>query len=240
MSRFWLFILSLFFATSAFAAVVFPHLSGRVVDEAGILTPTQEQKLTEVLAAHEAVTSNQLIVVTLKDLGQNTIEDYGYKLGREWGIGQKDKNNGVLFIIAPNDRQVRIEVGYGLEGQLTDALSRAIIEKEVLPHFKAGDYAGGIEAGVKVIIAALDGNLEPLGKKKNADFILIFVVCIFAVAIILVFISHRRNPVDPRNDDDDPSVGGRGSLSRVTSRTSSSSFRSSGGRFGGGGSSGKW
>ena len=106
-------------------ALTFPTLTGRVVDEANILDPaTQRAALTQKLADLEAKSTDQVVVVTLKSLQGTSIEDYGYQLGRHWQIGQKDKNNGVLLIVAPNERKVRIEVGYGLEGTLTDLVSQ--------------------------------------------------------------------------------------------------------------------
>src|ERR1700736_726173 len=109
----------------------FPALTGRVVDEAGLLDAAARTALTESLAALEQKTTDQLVVVTLKSLQGTSIEDYGYQLGRRWQIGQKDKNNGVLLIVAPNERKVRIEVGYGLEGTLTDAVSRLLIANAI-------------------------------------------------------------------------------------------------------------
>ena len=105
------------------AAIKFPELTGRVVDNAGLLSPAVEQALTEQLAAHEQATTNQVVVVTLPNLQGYTIEEFGYQLGRYWGIGQKGKDNGVVFLVAKAERKVRLEVGYGLEGVLTDALS---------------------------------------------------------------------------------------------------------------------
>ena len=139
------------------AATVFPALSGRVVDEAALLSPAQRAALTAELAGLESATTNQLVVVTLKSLQGYDIADYGYRLGRYWGIGQKGKDNGVLLIVAPNERKVRIEVGYGLEGVLTDYLCKQIIEGSILPAFKKGDYAGGITAGTSAIISRLSG-----------------------------------------------------------------------------------
>ncbi|MBZ0139108.1 MAG: TPM domain-containing protein, partial [Pseudorhodoplanes sp.] len=118
----------------------FPPLSGRVVDEAGLLDAATRAALTQTLAGLEARSTDQLVVVTLRSLRGTSIEDYGYRLGRAWQVGQKDKNNGVLLIVAPNERKVRIEVGYGLEGTLTDAISKFIIENSILPRFKAGDF----------------------------------------------------------------------------------------------------
>jgi uncharacterized protein len=148
-------------AALAFAAPRFPPLTGRVVDRAGLLSPEQVEALTDKLAAYEAATSNQVVVVTVDDLQGYTIEDYGYQLGRHWGIGQEGKDNGVLLIVAPEERKVRIEVGYGLEGTLTDALSKIIIEREIIPRFKRGDMAGGIVAGTDAILQALGGEYAP-------------------------------------------------------------------------------
>src|SRR5713226_1810410 len=135
----------------------FPPLTGRVVDDAGILTDSTRAALTDMLAQHERATGNQVVVVTLKDLQGYTIEDFGYQLGRKWGIGQKGKNNGVLLIVAPKEHKVRIEVGYGLEGTLTDAVSREIIEREILPDFRRGDFNAGVLAGTGSILTRLSG-----------------------------------------------------------------------------------
>jgi uncharacterized protein len=110
----------------------FPSLTGRVVDEANLFDPAARAALTETLAGLESKTTNQLVVVTLKSLQGTSIEDYGYQLGRKWQIGQRDKNNGALLIVVPNERKVRIEVGYGLEGTLTDALTK-LIHREFNP-----------------------------------------------------------------------------------------------------------
>ncbi len=151
----------LFMSTAiALAAPPFPALSGRVVDEAGILSPQFESEIGALLAAHEQATTNQLVVVTLKSLDGYDIADYGYQLGRHWGIGQKGRNNGVLLIIAPNERKLRIEVGYGLEGVLTDAESQAIIERVIKPALRQGNYEQGIRAGVNAIFAALGGEFQ--------------------------------------------------------------------------------
>ena len=156
MMRF-LILAMLLLARPLWAAPDFPELTGRVVDQAGLLTPAQVQSLSGALASAEQNTSNQVVVVTLTDLQGYDIADYGYQLGRHWGIGSKDNDNGVLLIVAPNDRKVRIEVGYGLEGALTDALSSIIIQQEILPAFRQGQFYGGIQAGVTAIQAAIKG-----------------------------------------------------------------------------------
>jgi len=142
------------------ATLDFPPLTGRVVDEAGILSLSFRNEISAQLAAHEQATSNQVVVVTLKTLRGDDISDYGYQLGRHWAIGQKGKNNGVLLIVAPNEKKMRIEVGYGLEGVLTDAESRVIIERVIKPPFRQGDYEQGIRAGVNAIFAALGGEFQ--------------------------------------------------------------------------------
>src|SRR5258706_2774915 len=141
-------------------ALPFPELSGRVVDDAGILDAAAKAALEGKLAEFEQKTPGQLVVVTLKSLQGTSIEDYGYQLGRHWGFGQKEKNTGALLIVAPNERKVRIEVGYGFEGTLTDAVSRLIIENSIIPRFRANDFAGGVGRGVDDIIQAVSVDSE--------------------------------------------------------------------------------
>lgn len=140
-----------------FAQINFPELTGRVVDNADILDDKTERVLSEQLEAHEQATGNQIVVVTLPNLQGHTIEDYGYQLGRHWQLGQKDKDNGALLIVAQEERKVRIEVGYGLEGELTDAVVSSIIHMVILPQFRQGDFNGGISAGATKMIEALGG-----------------------------------------------------------------------------------
>jgi uncharacterized protein len=147
-----------FALAASYAALSFPALSGRVVDDADILSSSTRDTLTRLLAEHEKQTGNQVVVVTLKSLQGSTIEQYGYQLGRAWGIGIKGKNNGALLIVSPNTHDVRIEVGYGLEGLLTDAQSKLIIENVMLPSFRKGDYDGGVLNGTITTLKALGGN----------------------------------------------------------------------------------
>ena len=130
----------------------FPALTGRVVDDAHVLSPQVQADLTTKLAALEQKTSRQLVVVTLPTLGGDDIEDYGYQLGRAWGIGQKGISNGALFIVVPSEHKVRIEAGYGLEATLTDAMSSVILQRAVIPKFRSGDVQGGIVDGTDAII----------------------------------------------------------------------------------------
>ncbi|MFM5924803.1 MAG: TPM domain-containing protein [Novosphingobium sp.] len=136
-------------------AQTFPELTGPVVDQADILPPDAEARLTQKLVALKAQSQRELTVVTLKDLQGYDIADYGYQLGRHWGLGDKARNDGAILIIAPNQRKLRIEVGYGLEGTLTDGLSSLIINRLIVPKFKAGDMVGGIEAGTDALIQQL-------------------------------------------------------------------------------------
>jgi uncharacterized protein len=137
------------------AGPTFPALTGRVVDNANILNAQTKADLNDKLAVLEEKTSRQLVVVTLPSLQGYDISDYGYQLGRAWGIGQAKLNNGVLLIIAPNEHKARIEVGYGLEPILTDALSSVILQNAVLPKFRSGDFNGGVTAGVDALIQQL-------------------------------------------------------------------------------------
>jgi uncharacterized protein len=160
--------LAVFFAAvAAHAALSFPALTGRVVDDAGILSGETKQKLEAFLAEHEQQTGHQVVVATLKDLGGTDIADYGYQLGRAWGIGQKGKNTGALIIVSPATHDVRIEVGYGLEGDLTDAQSKLIIENVMLPAFRKGDYDKGVLDGTVNVLRTLGG--KPTGAESIAQ-----------------------------------------------------------------------
>ncbi len=182
----WLILLLLQLAVLCHAGYDFPKLTGRVVDNASLLSPAVKEQLTQQLAAHEQQTTNQVVVLTLQTLQDYPIEDYGYQLGRHWGIGQKDKNNGILLIVAPNERKVRIEVGYGLEGQLTDALSHDIIQNRILPRFREGNFEAGIVAGVDSILAVLGGNYEPvkrLNSPKAKDSMNMLIIGLIALVV---------------------------------------------------------
>lgn len=150
------------------AAQEFPKLTGRVVDAANIIPPADEAALTGKLEAVETASSRQLVIATVPSLQGYDIADYGYQLGRHWQIGQKGANNGLILLVAPNERKVRIDVGYGLEPIMTDALSHQIITQQILPRFKAGDYPGGINAGADSIIEQLRAPPEQAEQKALA------------------------------------------------------------------------
>ena len=157
----WRFLLlASIFTSAAFAADV-PFLSGRVVDDAEVLAPPSRERLTATLKEHEEKTTNQIVVLTVPTIGNDSIEEYASRVFAEWKLGQKGKNNGVLVVVVPKDRKMRIEVGYGLEGTLTDAMSSRIIRNEMTPQFKAGSFDRGVENGVNAIVALLEGGAAP-------------------------------------------------------------------------------
>ena len=133
----------------------YPKLTGKVVDQAGLLSPAQVVDLTSKSESLEARTGRQFVVATVRSLEDRTIEEYATGLFRHWGIGDKERDDGVLLLIAPNERKVRIENGYGAEAFMTDIVSGRIIRDTILPRFKAGDMAGGIAAGADQIIAMM-------------------------------------------------------------------------------------
>ena len=161
----WLALLAL--ATPAVAQTFPPNNGSPVVDQAGILTPAQELDLTSKSQALYAQTGRAFAVATVNSLEGYPVEDYAYRLGRAWGLGQKGKDNGVLLLVAPNERKVNIATGYGAGAYMTDAMSGLIIRETILPHFKQNppDYGGGIEAGADAIIKQM--SLPPDQAQKN-------------------------------------------------------------------------
>jgi uncharacterized protein len=150
----------------AFAAT-FPPLTGRVVDQANIIPVETRSVLTSKLADLESKSGIQLVVATVASLEGGEIEPYANQLFRTWKLGEAQKNNGVLLLVAPNERRVRIETGYGLEGTLTDALSKVIISNAITPRFKTGDFGGGITRGVDDIITVLTTDASEWQKRPS-------------------------------------------------------------------------
>lgn len=148
---------------SAFCAhaVDVPYLTGRVTDAAGILSAETRKSITERLKAHEDKTSNQIEVLTVPTLDGAGIEEYAVAVFKQWKLGRKGKDNGILLVVAPKDRRMRIEIGYGLEGTLTDGMAGSIIRNVMTPHFKNGDYNKGINEGVGAVISVLEGGKAP-------------------------------------------------------------------------------
>lgn len=158
MSRALLLLLAL---AAPAGALEVPYLSGRVNDHAGLLSAPAAQALEAKLKDFESRTGHQVAVLTLDSLEGEPLEDFSLKVARTWALGRKGKNDGVLFLISKTDRKLRIEVGHGLEGSLPDALAGRIIQNEVVPRFRAGDFEGGVAAGADAIVAAADGTYSP-------------------------------------------------------------------------------
>lgn len=244
----------------------FPALSGRVVDNADILSPAAEGQITALSEQLEQKTGAQFVVATLPDLQGTSIEDFGYQLGRAWQIGRKGYDDGVLLLVAPNDREVRIEVGYGLEPVLTDAASSVIIQNAIIPAFKSGDMEGGTLEGAKDIAALISdpnnkdalpaagaviggdgGNIRPPGETGFSSDMLVFLLfgLIFGAMPILTIANWVRCLINPAYGAElvpmpRPSrftPGGWGGGGRGGS---GGGFSGGGGSFGGGGSSGSW
>lgn len=251
-----------FVTNPAYAEPAFPPLTGRVVDNANIIPADIETQLDAKLAQIETESSDQIVVVTLPSLQGYEIEEFGYRLGREWAIGQKKLNNGLLLIVAPNERKVRIEIGYGLEGVMPDGLSAQIIRNDILPRFKAGDMPGGIVAGVdgidKILKASPEERAERLAKappkpsqQSDPEGIPIVFIIILMVWIFIMISQSKRNRFRNRRsdaidilpiilsdwDDDDRGGGGFGGFG---GGGFGGGFGGGGGSFGGGGSSGSW
>ena len=136
----------------------FPALTGRVVDRAGLLPAAEETRLAGKAQALDRATGHQLVVVTVPSLGGHKIEDYARDLGNHWGIGRKGVDDGVLIVVAPTERHVRIAVGKGLETTLTDAEAQRIIDRDMLPAFRSGDFVGGVDGGVTDVVHELGGD----------------------------------------------------------------------------------
>ena len=148
---------ALWLAATAVPAADVPYLSGRVVDEAEILSPAARERLVATSKAHEDRTTNQVVVLTVPSIGGESIEEYANRVFKTWKLGQLGKDNGVLVLVVPNDRKMRIEVGYGLEGTLPDVDAARIIRNRITPRFKAGDFDGGVTEGIDAIVAQLEG-----------------------------------------------------------------------------------
>jgi uncharacterized protein len=259
-------LLMLLFPAPA-AAQEFPPLSGRVVDQANLLNPQQEAELTQRLQALEQASSRQLVVATIASLGGYPIEEYGYRLGRHWQIGQREANNGVILIVAPTEKRARIEVGYGLEPIITDALSHQIIQQQMVPRFRQNDFAGGIMAGADAIIQQLQAPPEQAeqraleaarasqaggGPESGSIFPLIFwfIVLTFVVVPMLRSGFGGRKYRGRRRRRGGPIViwgpglggwsGGGGWSSGGGFGGGGGGFGGGGGSFGGGGASGGW
>jgi uncharacterized protein len=248
-------------ALPALAEPKFPPLTGRVVDDAHLLSPQTDQKLDQELAQLEQKTGHQLVVATVPDLQGYEIEEYGYRLGRTWALGRKGINDGAILLVAPKERKVRIEVGYGLEPVLTDALSNLILQRKVLPEFRAGRMEQGVVAGTEALIQQLSlpddqakaqvaqaSQAQPApAERDRAPPIPVLIAVVIVFFILAGAFSRRRSYYG--------GGGGGGGLWWLLPLILSSGrrggggwggdgggggFSGGGGSFGGGGSSGSW
>jgi uncharacterized protein len=167
----WLLTAALALASVGVAAdVPVPPLTARVIDQTGTLSPTEQAALTARLADLEARKGSQIAVLMVATTEPDTVEQYGIRVAEAWKLGRKGVDDGAILIVAKDDRKLRIEVGYGLEGAMPDAIAKRIVREDIAPRFRSGDYAGGISAGVERMIAVVDGEaLPPPSARRGAS-----------------------------------------------------------------------
>ena len=233
----------------AAAAPNFPALSGRIVDQAHIIPAATIAAIEPKLAGLEAKSGIQLVVATVSSLQGEEIEPYANELFRAWKLGEKTKNNGVLLLVAPKEHRVRIEVGYGLEGTLTDALSAIVIANAMTPRFKANDFGGGIERGVDDIITILttdsaDWQARPQVRLDSQDtappWVAPFALIVIFLVILLSVVSPGFRSVLFQILLMMFLTSGRGGGGASWGGSSGGGFSGGGGSSGGGGASGGW
>lgn len=236
---------ALLLAGAAFALSVPPAPSGRVSDYAGLFRPEEKAALESRLRAIEEANSNQIVVAVFKTLEGDSLEDFSIRLSDAWKVGHKGRDNGVLLLIVKDDRKVRIEVGKGLEGAITDALSGRIIRDVLAPPFREGRYAVGVAEAVEALDKASRGEFKPMAKRSGdegrpstkASFFFIFLIFIIFIFVSRLFSSRQ--------------IGGRGGGGmfffpmggwggRGGGFGGGGGFSGGGGSFGGGGASGGW
>jgi len=260
--RFAFALMALFVISAAAPSEYLAHPNGTaVIDEAGILRPAARESLNEILTTFDKNSTNQIMLVSLKSLGGYSIEEIGVEQARALGIGQKGRDNGVLLLVAPHEHKVRIEVGYGLEGVLTDMRAKRIISNKILPYFRQGDYESGVISGISAIISTIESGdikFDPLNANAQQDpsnkdfaiFMVLFAVLLFAILSRRVT-RRRRSDEDIISSADIISEIARSSRMRGGSSGdfgrfggnggfSGGGFSGGGGSFGGGGASGSW
>lgn len=231
-------LLSLLLPLTASALEV-PKLAGYVHDHAGVISPDIELKIENFLRGFEASDSTQLVILTIASLEGESLEEYSLKVADSWKLGQQAKDNGALLLIAKQERKIRIEVGYGLEGKLTDLLAGRIIDNEITPQFKAGDYDAGVIAGISAMAEAVRGEYQGTGKtarKKQRSSWGSLALLLFLGPGMLLFGGGRRG----RHHRSGLWIGGGGFGGGSGGGSGGGGFSGGGGGFGGGGSSGGW
>ncbi len=249
------------FLCAALAAIAWPPLTGRVNDGANLLSTATRSALESKLADLENRSSIQLVVATVPSLQDNDIETFANGLFRAWRLGEAKSNNGVLLVVAPTERKVRVEVGYGMEGTITDALSSVIISSAIVPKFKAADFSGGVTAGVDALIEAMTNDQSEWHRKikvrqdaNEFDGTIPFLVIVLVIIILMVMSRNARGPGrwvrrgnqsvflpgPPGGGWSSGSSWGGGSWTSGSSGGDSGGFSGGGGSSGGGGASGSW
>ncbi len=254
MKRLWILLTSVIFLLPFQArALSIPRLQGYVNDYANMISRATRDQLEEELKSYDQSDSTQLVILTVPSLEGEPVEDYSIKVVEAWKLGRARKDNGILFLVSKNDRKMRIEVGRGLEGRLTDLMAGRIIDLVVKPRFKRGDYDGGFTAGVASLIDATRGEFKAEGKDSRkgtqpfqASWLFLFVVLI----LFFFFLSAARRRTTPdrwATQSDRTRARSPGGFVILPSRRGdrsvrdeSGTFQGGGGTFGGGGASGDW
>jgi uncharacterized protein len=234
-------VFSLLLLSLSLLAISFPELSGRVVDQAGIFSNSEERQLTSLLQGLEKDSDIQAVVVSVKSLEGYAVEDYTIRLAEDWGIGSRSSDNGLILLVAPNERDVRIEVGYGLEHKLTDGMSGYILRKDIIPNFRNGGYFAGIKAGLITINNVMTGKTnisqEDISRSRREEkkgssigyiIFLIIISLLFRGRLFPLLLFGSLMGGGGRGGRGGGSFGGGGG------------FSGGGGGFGGGGASGSW
>jgi uncharacterized protein len=241
---FWIFWLILFFSALPASALEAPaRPEGRVTDQTGTLTPGEMAALNQKLSADERETTNQIAVLLIPSLQGDSLEEFSIRLAEKWKIGQRGKNNGVILLIVKNEKKLRIEVGYGLEGALPDALAGSIIRNEIAPRFKTGQFFQGIDAGINAIMAATKGEYKAPRKKTQSSPgfpFWMFIPVVFIVAFIFMTAIGRRRYYHSGGSRGWTTGGGYWGGGGSSGGDSGGGFSGGGGDFGGGGASGDW
>ena len=223
-----------------------PELWGlRVHDDAHVLKQETIDALEQRLKVYEDSTSNQIAILTTQSLEGEVLEEYSLKVAEAWKLGKENKDNGVLLLIAVDDHKMRIEVGHGLEGVLTDAHSNRIIRNEMTPNFRKSDYDAGVTAAVDAMIKSIGGEYSADGDSdewSTGNVLLLIGGILFFVFIIgYAFYKEFKNPSSGTTSGGSRSSSRAGTFSSGgRSSSGGSSFSGGGGSFGGGGSSGRW
>jgi uncharacterized protein len=235
------FFLVLFYSVS-FAQPEVPPLKNWANDFTETLSFSELQQLNFQLKTYEDTTTNQLVSLMIPTLDGYPLEEFSHEVAEKNKIGMKEKSNGVLLLVVKNDRKMRIEVGYGLEGVLPDALANSIIRNEMVPHFKKDEYYAGITSGINAIISAIGGEYKANFKEKSDGIgFTLFVIIFITVIIVLSFIpKSRRHGGSSGGYIYHGGSWGSGGFGGGSSGGSFGGFSGGGGSFGGGGSSGSW